>query len=419
MSRSSTARPLRGGTLPHLADFNETIVLDAVRRSEDGCSRVELAHLTGLSGQSITNIVRRLVERDLVREGGREAPAGVGKPRTILRLNPSGVHVVGVHLDPSAITYVMLDFHGRPVASLSHRTPSVTEVLPVLEEITAHVERLIADSGVSRESIIGVGIASPGPVDVSAGIVLNPPLLPGWVNVPLRDHLQEHTGLPTVLDKDVIAGAVAEQWAAGPRRSPDSAFIYVGTGIGVGLVLNGHVLRGASSNLGDIGLLPVSAIGEPDEQPRAFAALGAVASAHVVMRAAARRGILPPDFGEVQPAEAAAGFRVLRALADGGSASARDMLEEMAHYLSSGIVTITNMLDLDTVILGGPIWQELAPYALPIVRPAVNRRAVPGQLHEVVVRGTTLGDNVTAIGAGCLVLDQRFSPRFAPTAVRA
>lgn len=419
MNRVIATRALRGGTLPHLADFNESIVLEAIRRSTEGCSRVELARVTGLSGQTITNITRRLLERDLIRESGRAAPSGVGKPRTILRLNPAGVYSVGVHIDPSSITYVLLDFHGDPVSQASHRTPSVTEPQPVLDEITAHVEALISGSGVDRDRVIGVGIASPGPVDVANGIVLNPPLLPGWIDVPLRDHLQAQTGLPTILDKDVIAGVVAEQWATRAERSKNFAFIYVGTGIGVGLVLDGQVLRGASSNMGDIGLMPVSATGDPGETPREFAALGAVASAHVVMRAAAHRGILPADFGEVQPAEAAAAFRVLRALADGGSPSARGMLEEMANYLTSGIVTITNLLDLDTVILGGPIWKELAPYALPLVGPEVNRRAQSGRLHEVTITGTSLGDNVTAIGAGCLVLDQRFAPQFGVAPVRS
>ncbi|MFC4138265.1 MULTISPECIES: ROK family transcriptional regulator [unclassified Microbacterium] len=419
MNDAIATTALRGGNLPHLADFNETIVLEAIRRATDGCSRVELARVTGLSGQTITNITRRLLARELIHEAGRTAPAGVGKPRTLLRLNARGAHAVGVHIDPASITYVLLDFHGRPVAHTSHRTPSVTDVQPVLDEITAHVESLISDSGVDRDRVIGVGIASPGPIDVVNGVVLNPPLLPGWVNVPLRDHLQEQTGLPTIMDKDVIAGVVAEQWAADAEHSRNFAFVYIGTGIGVGLVLDGHVVRGTSNNIGDIGLMPVSTTGDAGESPREFAALGAVASAHVVMRQAARRGILPADFGEVQPAEAAAAFRVLRALADGGSPSAREMLVEMAQYLASGILTITNLLDLDRVLLGGPIWRELAPYALDVIGAEVDRRTVTGRLHEVTVSGTSLGDQVAAIGAGCLVLDQHFAPRFAPDTVRA
>lgn len=418
MNRAITTRPLHGGTLPHLADFNETIVLEAIRRSEAGCSRVELTRITGLSGQTITNIARRLLERDLIREGGKATPVGVGKPRTILHLNPAGVYAVGVHIDPSSITYVLLDFTGTAVADVTHRTPSVTDPQPVLDEITTNVESLVANSGVDRERVIGVGIASPGPVDVAAGVVLNPPLLPGWIDVPLRDHLQDRTGLPTILDKDVIAGVVAEQWVADAGQSRNFAFIYVGTGIGAGLVVNGQVLRGTSSNMGDIGLMPVSTTGDPDADARDFSALGAVASAHVVMRQAARRGILPADFGEVQPAEAASAFHVLRVLADGGSESARGMLIDMAKYLASGIVTITNLLDLDSVLLGGPIWQELEPYAIDILREEVNRRTVSRPVHEITVGGTSLGDKVTAIGAGCLVLDQRFAPRFVPSKVR-
>jgi hypothetical protein len=94
----------RGTNLPRLADFNQAVILDAVRHAPDGLSRVELAGLTGLSAQAVSNITRRLLDRELIAEAGTLVPAGRGKPRTLLRLHPTGHYAIGVHVDPTVTT---------------------------------------------------------------------------------------------------------------------------------------------------------------------------------------------------------------------------------------------------------------------------------------------------------------------------
>ena len=113
----------RGPNLPAIAAFNETVVLDAVRRSPDGLSRVELAARTGLSAQTVTNVTRRLLQQGLIREAGKQSEGSPGKPRTILRLNPAGAYAVGVHLDPTVIACVLLDLEGSVVAHVHRPSP--------------------------------------------------------------------------------------------------------------------------------------------------------------------------------------------------------------------------------------------------------------------------------------------------------
>jgi len=112
----------RGTNLDRVGGFNDAVVLDGIRRAEQ-LSRVELAEITGLSGQAISNIIRRLLAAGLVREAGRLRTTGLGKPRTMLELEPTGQYAVGVHLDPAVVTVALLDLTGDVIARRRVDTP--------------------------------------------------------------------------------------------------------------------------------------------------------------------------------------------------------------------------------------------------------------------------------------------------------
>lgn len=102
----------RGSNLHALGSFNQTVVLDTIRRTPDGLSRVEIAEQTGLSAQTVSNVSRRLLDTGVIREAGIRN-LGVGKPRTILQLDPSGHYAIGVHIDPAVLTFVLLNMEGE------------------------------------------------------------------------------------------------------------------------------------------------------------------------------------------------------------------------------------------------------------------------------------------------------------------
>ena len=158
-----------------MGDFNLTVILDAIRRSSGGLSRVELAQIVGLSPQTISNISRRLLDQNLIVEAGKEG-TGPGKPRTILRLNPKGMYALGVHLDPAVTTFVVLDLVGSVVRHARIDTPGGNDPSAVITTIADQIGRLVDDSGVDRDRIAGLGVAAPGPIDLDNGTVVDPPL---------------------------------------------------------------------------------------------------------------------------------------------------------------------------------------------------------------------------------------------------
>ena len=395
----------RGTNLDRVGGFNDAVVLDAIRRSEQ-LSRVELAEVTGLSGQAISNIARRLLEAGLVREAGRQRSAGLGKPRTLLELEPTGQYAVGVHLDPAVVTVVLLDLTGDVVARRRVDTPYADDPDVLIAGIAATIEDVMTLAAAPRDRVMGVGIAAPGPIDAERGFVVNPPNLAAWHLVPIRDELRERTGLPVLLDKDVTAAASAEKWAG---EGGSFVFFYLGTGVGAGLVIGDEVVRGSSSNVGEIGHVIV----DPDGPVCYCGRRGCVGEAsqpRYLVQQAVRAGVIASgiDLDDRQAVDAA--FARLCSLAAADPGPAREIVAALAVRIAKVIEDIANLLDLERVVFGGPHWERLAPLFGDAVRAALDGRFLVRSVHPFDVAGTALGVDVGAIGAASLVLDQTFSP---------
>jgi predicted NBD/HSP70 family sugar kinase len=407
---------MRSGTnLPAVGGYNQAVILDAVRRSgAEGVSRVEVAASTGLSAQAVTNIVRRLIDDGLVLEAGTRG-SGVGKPRTILRLEPRGRLALGVHLDPSVITVVLLDLAGSVVDHRTIPTPPSATAPKTLRRIVRVALELVESSGVDASRIVGVGIAAPGPVDVQAGVVLDPPLLPGWRNVPVRDELAQRLGLPVLLEKDVTAAAVGELWMDAAGERSDMVFFYYGTGSGVGLAVHGEVIRGVSNNVGDIGSMVVGGVpGDPHHHR--WRAGDAVLPRYLVADAI-DLGILSGDALTMTTAEVRQAFlRLVDARAT--DPRAESLLEAVAVDIAETLVTLVNVLDVDHVVFGGPFFTPLKDFLLERVPPLVQASPLLVMPRQIVFAESAIGEDVAAIGAACLVLDHVLSPRPAALLIR-
>ncbi|WP_395404254.1 ROK family transcriptional regulator [Arthrobacter sp. UC242_113] len=401
--------PRRGTNLPRMGDFNLTVILDAIRRATGGLSRVELAQIVGLSPQTISNISRRLLDQNLIVEAGKEG-SGPGKPRTILRLNPAGMYAVGVHLDPAVATFVVLDLLGAVVLHSSVKTPDSSRPEAVITAIAAEIDNLIEASGVDRAKIAGLGVAAPGPIDHDNGTVVEPPLMDGWDSVPLRDALAEATGLSVLMDKDVTSAAVAETWAGGASGAGSFVFMYMGTGIGCGIVLNDEVVRGTSGNAGEIGHIIV----DPDGAPCDCGLRGCVKSTcipQVLVAQAQAAGILDEPGTAASNSAVQERFAMLCEAADAGNSEAAAIIDKSAELVARAASAVANTLDVDRVVFGGPFWPLLSARYLAKVPGLIQQNSDAGNIHAVEVVGTGVGEDVGAVGAACLVLEHTLAPR--------
>ncbi|WIE61130.1 ROK family protein [Curtobacterium sp. MCLR17_032] len=420
----------RGANLPSLGGFNRTVVLDAVRRSRDGLSRVELAGRTGLSPQTVSNVTRFLIDAGMIVESGTVV-SGRGKPRTILRLEARSRFAIGVHVDPAVVTYVLLDLAGAVVAEATTSTPNAEDPDQVVRTMAAAVDGLVRRSGVAPDSVLGVGIASPGPIDAAAGVVLDPPFLPRWRDVPLRDALGDATGYPVLLEKDVTAAAVGEVFLERGAAARDFAFVYFGTGFGVGLVIDHEPVRGSGANAGDAGHIMVDqgALAGTADGDGTRGEVGATVMPDRLVRIALERGIalgdgLPsarvpadgtaaPDDGGIAVDLAAVdrAWDALGAAIAAGDPAAQALAAEIGTVMGRAVVVIVNLLDLDRVVFGGPFWSRISATALPAATAAISGSPILVPKHPVTVVESRRGTDVAAVGAACLVLDAALSPR--------
>ncbi|GAA1448480.1 ROK family transcriptional regulator [Leifsonia poae] len=410
----------RGANLPAIAAFNDTVVLDAIRRSGDGMSRVELVGATGLSAQTVSNVSRRLLGQGLIREAGKQID-GPGKPRTILQLEPRGSYAVGVHLDPTVITCVLLDLEGSVIEHVRRHSPVSGDPAETIAVAVDAIGDVLKRSGVDRSRVSGVGVAAPGPIDVGTGVVVRPPLVPGWNDLHLGDELTAATGLPSLLAKDVTAAAVGERWRDPAGASGNFAFVYYGTGVGVGMVLAGAVYTGASQNAGDVGHAVVDP--GPDGALCACGRRGcygeSVRPYRLVMQGI-RAGVLRAPGGAPVPDGVDLDldvdtvdelFTALTRAADDGDAAAAAILDRSIRNSALYLSNLAALLDIDRVVYGGPSWARVERRYLEQLPERLREIDMSILTHPVTLASSSVGDDVAAVGAACLVLDATFSPR--------
>lgn len=400
---------MRATTMPDLGLRNELIVLAAIRHSPDGTSQSEVVDRSGLSRQAVSLITRRLRDRGLIETSGTVAGSR-GKPRTILRLVPEAQLAAGVHLDPAAITVVIVDLLGREVAQHTLTPPThdpSADIARIAQALTAAIQDLReagwhAPGGHDiAESVLGIGVASPGGIDVERGRVENPPWLPGWRDVPLAEELSLATGLPVVLDKDTNAALTAETWSAAHPPEETVLYLYIGAGIGSAVSTGGRVHLGAAALAGEIGHLPTG-LEAPQCACGRHGCLSQFTDTAAMLEQAVSLGILEAADGSCTRDH----LRTLAAAAEEGDDRARQILTRFGTALGQALRTLIAVHDPHRVVIGGPSWPVLAPQVLELVR----ELASAGSRTEVPVHSSQHGDDVGALGAAALFLQRELSP---------
>ena len=391
----------QGINLPRLGGYNLSVVLDCIRRHPDGVSRVEISKATGLSAQTISGVTRRLLDEGLVQEAGTHN-AGMGKPRTLLRTTPLAMLAVGIHIDPVLIHGVVVDLTCQPQGETITATTHDFDPEATVEQIKTMVRELLGDPQLVDSRLAGVGVAAPGPlVD---GVIIDPPTMPTWRNIDLQSPLSEHLECPVFVEKDVICSATGEKWL---RRTPDDfGYLYLGTGVGFGLVAQGEVQLGMTGNIGEIGHLRVASSGAPCPCCGTPGTLGQLTLPESIVREARALGVssepAPRHQGEVGEQ-----FRRLCARADEPSVEA--LFVRLGEHLGAAAATLSDLLDLREIVLGGPYGPLLPEVTLPRLQQVANSRAVLRTARRLTVSPASSPNATESVGAASVVLDRLLS----------
>jgi len=313
------------------------------------------------------------------------------------------VVTLGVDLGGTKIETALVDAAGRIVAS--HRHPTHLEKGPngVIADVVTSIKTCLGEAGMTAQ---GLGVGMAGQVD-RAGTVRFAPNL-GWRNVPLQVRLEKALGMPVIVNNDVRAATWGE-WRHGAGQGIDDLVcLFVGTGIGGGIVSGGQLLEGYHHTAGELGHMTIVAGGRHCRCPNrgcleAYAGGWAIAeraqeAARVDPKAGQRLVTLAGSIHQISAAT------VTQAYTEGDSL-ARRLVEETAQYLAAGLVSIINAFNPSLLVLGGGVILGLPEYAT-IVECAVRENALPTAVEGLRIVIAALGDKAGVIGAAALARDK-------------
>ncbi len=293
----------------------------------------------------------------------------------------------------------MVDDEGRVHSSVSVPTEAERGATSGLDHLAEAGRRAVAASGVPWDRIAGVGLGSPGTMDIPAGLLLEPPNLPGWENMPIRDLLAERLGKPTVLQNDGNAAAFGEYWTGAGKDANSLVMFTLGTGIGGGFVIDGRIHEGRHSHGAECGHIIIEMDGGRICSCGQAGHLEAYASATALVRRAHEaldQSDQPSLLRRVD--REAITSRAIAEAAAAGDALADRLMRETARYLAVGAVTMMHTIDPDLILFGGGMINAGQPL-LDEIRRNVCKIAFPIPAAKTRVEFAKLGEEAGLVGA--------------------
>ena len=396
-----------------MREINRSIVLDIIRRGGK-VSRTDLAKRSALTKPTVSAIVEDLLARGIVQEVGYGKTVGGGGRRArLLEFNDASAAYLGFRFGVRTTAVGIADARGglRAVREIPS-APSDPE--RGIRDALGIVDGLLEEANVPRDRLQAAGVAIPGLVSQSTGIVELAPNL-HWKQVPVRNLVREALDLPVAVVNDTHAGALAEARCGAARGVRSFVWVYVGTGVGAGIVIDGQVFQGHAGFSGEIGHCPVVADG-PVCSCGLRGCLEAVASGWAINRSAeavVARGE-PTLLAEPNCSRDA---RSVAEAAREGDAVAQRILADVGGYIGMGISTLVNLLDPEMVVLGGGV-MSAADHIIEAARESMDKHTLRGKNVRIVPGA--LGDRVGLVGALLSAMDQSVrSYRVVATSERA
>jgi len=328
-----------------------------------------------------------LLEAQLVREVGRSR-GDRGPSALLYQLNPTAGWVVGIDVGRNWVRAAIADIAGHVVARRDERA-RVSSARSLIGQIGSIAHRLAGEAGVDWSQVTHAALGSPGVFDPVHGYVAMAPNLPGWGRHGLVEAVREQLGTNVTFENDVNLAALAERAHGLGRNLANFAFLSVGTGIGLALVIDGQLRRGAHGAAGEIAYLPIGPADPRDPANRRRGAFEETTAAAGIVRQAKALGMRSPLSAET-----------IFTAARRGNRTAIKVVQTEAARLALAIATITPVLDPEIVILGGGIGRNGDLLLEPIEREL--RQLMPFKPRVAV---SALGDDAVLQGAVAIALE--------------
>jgi predicted NBD/HSP70 family sugar kinase len=383
MATKSLASGSSAGALLHLI------------REEVAVTRADLARVTGLARSTVAQRVDALLANGLVRDTGGSVSTG-GRPPAVLAFNRDAGVVLVADLGATHARVAVSDLAGTPLAEGAADLDIALGPERVLEWVHDSFTKLLREAGRSGADVRGIGIGVPGPVEFETGHPVNPPIMPGWDDFPIPEWFDGRYGAPVLVDNDVNIMARGEHrvhW----RATEHLLLIKVGTGIGCGIVADGHIHRGARGAAGDIGHIRATSSEDVVCRCGNIGCLEALAGGQALAERLAAQG-----------ADASRSRDVVRLVRSGHPGAIR-MVRDAGRTLGEVLAGTVNFFNPAVIVIGGDI-AEAHEQLLAGVREGIFSRSLPLATRDLRIVPSRLGDRAGVIGAATMVIEHVLSP---------
>ena len=380
-----------GTNLEHARAHNRRVVIEAIRLHGE-LTRAELARMTALTPQTVSNIVAELEQAELL-TSRQPRRSGRGQPSIPVTLNPTSAWSIGIHLDHQTLLLVLVDLSGevhlRRLIMVQKPQPAAT-----LARIAGVLNEMRTFLGAQWQKVLGIGVVMPGPFGVEGISSVGPTTLNGWEQVDIEAELRTLSGLPVTLENDATVAAIGERFHGVARQLSSFIYLYIGTGLGAGIFTDGHIYTGHAHNAGEIGHIVV----EPGGRDCYCGNQGCL-ERYVSLQAAYEfcgldpMRALPEDLLQIEPARFAA------------------WIDSVLVPLRQAINILESVFDAEAVIIGGmmpaPLLEQMVQRLPPLYQSVRGR-----YLNAMRLKTGMTGSDTAALGAAALPIFDEFNPQF-------
>ncbi|MHC0054744.1 ROK family protein [Actibacterium sp. D379-3] len=379
-------------------DAGRRLVFSAIRKA-GRIARVDLARGTGISPATVTSITAELIRQGLIEETGPSLDVDLrrGRPRVDLKVRGAARIVAGMKLSHSAITVALIDFEGGQIGesklALDRSRHSAAALVPLFRRA---LEMAVEGAQLALNDLSGVGIGVAGTVDAEQGVIYWSPAMSDR-NVPLRDMMTADLGLPVFVDNDANLVAMAELYFGYGRGVSDFIVLTIESGVGMGIVINNDIYRGARGCGAEFGHTKVQLDG-------ALCRCGqrGCLEAYVADYALLREAATTTSFADLRTSQ-----QQLQALVDAaraGDETAQSIFERAGRMFAMGLANIVNIFDPQLIILSGERMQFDYLYAEQVLE-SIRKSIVQIDMPAPEVRIHKWGDLMWAKGAAAYAID--------------
>jgi glucokinase len=308
---------------------------------------------------------------------------------------------VGLDVGGSAMKAGVVDDTGHALASVNLPTEAYRGQEFGLERMCEAIRQAVAAANLKMEQIAAIGVATPGTMDIPGGIILDPPNLKPWRNVPVRDHIHKVFGLPTAFQNDANAAAFGEFWTGVGRDVHSMVLFTLGTGVGGGIIIGDLVVEGEHSHGAELGHMKIEMTSPRQCGCGRWGCLEAYASATAVVKRAQEALTGPGVRSSLSRASSKVGGMTARDIfnaAAAGDALAEKIVEDTAFYLAVGTTNVLHTIDPDMVVFAGGMIAAGDNF-LERIRKHVHQLAFPVPAEKAIICYARLGSDAGFIGA--------------------